>query len=189
MAYKTAMHGRDHCPQGSDPIPCLGNHWARIQKTYGSALQSISGSNGFFNVYCGIGGDAINLGPGESGNGYFEEIESVDAGNPVIGLEPQVPGLYLVTCELVFNEVHNFEHSVGISDQASTPHMSPGNINPSQSVFSTFSTYKRWPAGVQVIFTVSQGSGAARNIDAAFMELCFIGGSTGLTRASLDPDQ
>ena len=31
MVYKPPMHGRDHCPGGSDPIPCLTDRpWARL---------------------------------------------------------------------------------------------------------------------------------------------------------------
>lgn len=44
MAYKPDKHGRDHCPGGEDPIPCLGPTCLRALRDYGTGLVVASAS-------------------------------------------------------------------------------------------------------------------------------------------------
>ncbi len=168
-------------PPGSEDKP-----WARIEKTYASSLQSVTGANGFNDVHCGGSGDVINIGTGESGEGVFDEYV---AGGNLIGLTTLMSGVYLVKCELTWNEAHNFQWGLGITDSSPTGHYSVGLQNPAQSVFGMSCEYHRYPNNQTFIFTCFQGSGVNKNIDAAFMEAIRIGDYSGAEYTTLDPDQ
>ena len=182
-------HAWTHRPKsqgGTDPIESTVLAWARIQKTYASTLQTCLGNNGFNNVHCGGTGDAINIGAGESGAGVFDEYLS---GSDLIGLTTLVSGVYLVKCELVWNEAHNFDWGLGVDDSSGASHYVYGTKNPAQSVVGVYFEYHRYPASQTVIFTTFQGSGSNKNIDAAMMEIMRIGDYSGAEYTTLDPDQ
>jgi hypothetical protein len=84
---KPAMHGRDHCPGGADPIPCWGLQFASVI----TGVQSISDNAGHDNYV-----DFENGGGGFSLNRNDARLDLVDdtPNTPFSGIS--VPGGYLV---------------------------------------------------------------------------------------------
>ena len=69
MRNAPALHGRDHCPGGADPIPCLTrNEWAYAMGAVGSTVSIATGNNfvgniGSYYTMAHSNSDVFELGP------------------------------------------------------------------------------------------------------------------------------
>lgn len=173
------MHGRTHCPGGSDPIPCLPGYWARRSKGFDAANQTIGGTGSVTTI---TWNHDYNMTGSESGVGYFE------ANSNAIKVLNQ--GIYIVTAEIMWFEAANFNYVLSISDGlAGAGHYQQGANLGATTISSSISFTHRWTANTNISLTVAQDSGVNKNIDAAYLEIVLLAGYTGTDFVDMNPDQ
>ena len=179
MAYKSPMHGRDHCPGGADPIPCwpLGG-WARRSKGADASNQVIPNNS----VSTITFNHDYNMGAGESGESYF-----LSTGN---NLRVLVHGIYIITAEVIWVESATFDVGISISDGlAGAGHYFAGAKTGATTISQALTFVHNYAANTNLALQVLQSSGSDKNVDAAFLHAWFLGGYTGTEFTAMNPDQ
>ena len=188
MAYKPDKHGRDHCPGGEDPIPCL------MIQTFRASLDTPS--------ITGITGTMKNVDWNAWQNGdesVFEPRKTTGAADPVEGVDLarvircKKPGRYTFTVGLHFSSpvfdsyvlsLNDSDATYGYADQHVGGKMS-GTINTQGFFQSTFSRIypminlfddSLWPdftaAGfAPVYFGVAVIAASGQTVDLATLEI------------------
>ena len=188
MAYKPPMHGRDHCPGGSDPIPaaCFATAiaWARRSRPYTSANQLIGNSS--FDAFDMV--NNYNMGSGESGEEWFQP----ETGGNADGIVVQQNAFVLITIGLMWFDVVNATWWPWVSidpSSGTTRLMFPefaGTAATTQR--GHWTTHSRCSAGDIIIAGVWQSSGGNRNVDASYLEVSVLGTWSGTAPTAMDPD-
>jgi hypothetical protein len=161
--------------------------WARAQKTFASAVQSIP-NNSNTNV---VWTNYQNIGAGESGEGVFDDDPGVDQ-----DLVPLLGGVYLVKIGLFWavTNVGKFAYAVdknvGLIEwyYGDTQHTTLTHTE----FYATSLQHVSAPGAggdIRWSLTLYQASGAAKNLDAAYLHAVRLGDYTGLDWFSLNPDQ
>lgn len=102
MALKPAIHGRDHCPGGADPIPCMpgNNPWIRL------CNGSISIAH---NTELPVPADELQYDPALVTQGDIFDWEITDAGNPGVDrfrLITQQEGFYFYSLQTIWDQIN-----------------------------------------------------------------------------------
>lgn len=176
------IHGRDHCPGGPDPIPCLDTNrpWARIARRFADSNQVISNVS-FTEI------DTTtdwNVGAGESGNGVF----TVDHTTNI--LEVEIAAVILVHCRVYwFSAITNpWILWVNNSRVANLNEAHFAGLGGSTDDAGDLEFHTRVAANTQFSFGVRHQDGANRSVDAAMLDIMVIGTYTGTEFAAMDPD-
>lgn len=160
-------------PAGGPAIP-----WARRSKGFDAANQSIA-NNSFTDVTFN---HDYNMAAGESGNGIFS------AGTNRIDV--LVDGVYSITAQVNWFDALNATWFMGLNTVFSA--WIGGSFFAGQgSTTETglLSEVHNLVAGTSVFLTLWQISGAAKNLDSAYLELHQLGTYTGTDYTAMNPDQ
>lgn len=177
MSVKPTIHGRDHCPGGSDPIPCLDTPtalgdvpWARIYQIQ-SPIQSIP-NNATQTITFSL-----------ETNNYTSHF-TTDLAAEQIGVVNK--GYYGIRFGLDWGLNNNESVIVELRTTGAAGHYSAhfpytrGAVTmPNGEAVQTVNYAVRLPAGGLVQLFVHHDIGASRDIVAAYLEVYYLGTFTG----------
>lgn len=169
MAYKPDKHGRDHCPGGEDPIPCLGTEWVQRVKTTDQGITS-STNDTEVTWEAGMTGSDFHT-------TYFEIVVPTDKTIRILK-----SGIYEITGQFQWsaNKVEgsvitlngsNFTWNKGFYDAQNAGHTIEHN--------QTFTYRRRIEASTTLKLYVVHFAAATRTIENAWWEIHHVGSYTG----------
>jgi len=180
-----AMHGRDHCPGGSDPIPCLQGVCIRATYVPAGGLTIATATETFINFDTWENESAVVFGETLSG-GDLQKISLLQI------------GVYSINAGILWDTQFTAATAICILDDSSASSafavhpnmMSASPISEGGSQFTyphTFSCMRKYPllgvtladvtAGAlgRISMKVEQRSGSSKDLDRAWMEIYFQG--------------
>jgi hypothetical protein len=164
------------------PGPPAGGEipWARRSKGFDAGNQTI----GTGTLTAVTFNHNYNMGAGESGEAYFGPVSD--------SIEILQDGFYLITGEVIWTTSPNWTGAIGYYDSDAIEDHLFGAAAPNSGGFNTqaFTAIHRYTAAsIFITLTVMQNSGSTKDIDAAYLEISYLGSWTGTDFLSMDPAQ
>lgn len=171
------MHGRDHCPDGADPIPC----WPGSTRLVGNVNHTLTVADS----------SEVSVGLDTWQNEDPDTFDVLlDGSNDAIGVRILLPGLYSVNILWEYSTNFNAAHGVLLVDTASNDYPGTPNYaayNPTfdgvqftyPPVLGFVRSVPLWPTPYPYVFTqlvrwewrAVQYSGVNRNLTGGFVEI------------------
>lgn len=185
MALKHAIHGRDHCPGGADPIPCWPGAW--IRRRYTGETLTITSGNEVTVTYNDAGDPESSEIQGSAGNfdwrDYFDipstsQIEVLRAGHYTVSGKFKFvnTGFNFIA---ILNDGGNYAENVGTFL----------DIAGADVDLLGFTFTHRYVAGETLLMQMAHTSGSNQVLDLGYFEIRYDGPYTGPDSNDInDPD-
>lgn len=185
MALKPAIHGRDHCPGGADPIPCLGSVCLRAlyHPTGGAAVATLTETIILFDTW---ENEATSVFGETLSGGDLQKVSLLQQGIYTVTVQTQWETAFTSRVEnLVLDDSSASAASLVRGNMSGHAPVSEGG---SQFVYPVTSTFTRkWPllgvtdgdviAGAygRLLVKILQDSGSDKDVEAVSLDIVFHG--------------